>query len=655
MDELDQPGLMPLGSGTRSGCINWQDSAEAFQAPNRANNLRFTFYSNGFSVEARDPRRPDGLISNWSADFAVESYGTGERLQNQPFAAIKDDHATLAVESVDVNYTNTVEGLQQTFLVKQRSPVGRLQIQMLLFLNGVYVEADNEKAGITFRDAISGETVMHYTDLHAFDATGRELPSMMVLGEENSLTLDVDDSGAVYPVLVDPWTWHNPSFNGTPQASAQFGYSLAYYERALSGSYFGSVIVGAPYFDNGQTDEGRVFPFLSDGNGIPSTANWTSEPNVAYANFGHSLAVAQPFDPHDNAVSTFQSEGTAFADLVVGADNYNNAVGRVYVFYGNSSGINSTADKTYDGSEANGAHFGYSLAVGDFPDDGFQDLAIGQPYAGGYGITGGKVLIYNGSSTGLPSSSSDNVSGEAEGDLFGNAIAFAGDLVSGSQSYGDLLVGSPGYNSGRGKVYLYRGNSTGTVSTPAWTYAGTQNSAELGASLAGNVDVDSNGKRDFVVGEPLYDYDGSTLNSGRIAVFRVDSSGNPPSTPDFLDGGHQAGAWFGYSLAMGPINRNTDGIGEIIVGVPRWDTNSNDDKGKVFGYWGRSGQSPNPTPDSFDSGQGTLTGEYFGFSVLWIRKITSGDDLPCVAAGGPRATQSGNSLSGIISLYQYGP
>src|ERR1044071_3523597 len=55
--------------------VNWQDAVGALQSPNRANNLRFTFYSNGFSVQVRDPQLEVDLPKDWTVCFSLESYG----------------------------------------------------------------------------------------------------------------------------------------------------------------------------------------------------------------------------------------------------------------------------------------------------------------------------------------------------------------------------------------------------------------------------------------------------------------------------------------------------------------------------------------------------------------------------------------------------
>jgi hypothetical protein len=96
----------------------------------------------------------------------------------------------------------------------------------------------------------SGETVMHYSGLHAHDAKGRALPAEMKVSE-GRVVLEVEEGDAVYPLTIDPLftrlfmpqqklTDSNVSIHG------RLGYSVA-----ISGN---TIVVGIPEDDNGSAN-----------------------------------------------------------------------------------------------------------------------------------------------------------------------------------------------------------------------------------------------------------------------------------------------------------------------------------------------------------------------------------------------------------------
>ena len=49
----------------------------------------------------------------------------------------------------------------------------------------------------------------------------------------------------------------------------------------MNGDGYADVIVGALYYDNGQTDEGRAYVYHGSASGLSSTATWTAEGDQA--------------------------------------------------------------------------------------------------------------------------------------------------------------------------------------------------------------------------------------------------------------------------------------------------------------------------------------------------------------------------------------
>jgi hypothetical protein len=104
----------------------------------------------------------------------------------------------------------------------------------------------------------------------------------------------------------------------------------------VNGDGYGDVIVGAPYYDAGESEEGAAFVFLGSPSGIssgnPGTANTLIQSNQTGANLGNSVAGAGDVN------------GDGYADVIVSAERYHSGEtneGAVFVFLGSTSGIAS--------------------------------------------------------------------------------------------------------------------------------------------------------------------------------------------------------------------------------------------------------------------------------------------------------------------------
>ncbi len=83
-----------------------------------------------------------------------------------------------------------------------------------------------------------------------------------------------------------------------------------------------------------------------------------------------------------------------FSDIVLGDPGWSNNQGKAYFFMG-SAYANGSIDMDIPCPAIVGTKFGTSVAVGDFNNDGYDDVAIGAPY-NGYPIHEGKVYVYAG-------------------------------------------------------------------------------------------------------------------------------------------------------------------------------------------------------------------------------------------------------------------
>ncbi len=95
-------------------------------------------------------------------------------------------------------WESTPTGFEQTFRFEQR-PAGEGALRVELTL-GAPATVDSDGRGATFP---LGAHVARYDGLLAYDANHTALPAMMIATREG-LRLEVDDSSAVYPVVIDP-------------------------------------------------------------------------------------------------------------------------------------------------------------------------------------------------------------------------------------------------------------------------------------------------------------------------------------------------------------------------------------------------------------------------------------------------------------------
>jgi hypothetical protein len=238
------------------------------------------------------------------------------------------------------------------------------------------------------------------------------------------------------------------------QADARFGWSVATVGDVNRDGY-SDVIVGAPYYDNGQTDEGKVFAYRGSASGLSTSPNWTAEGNYANALFGWSVGAAGDVN------------GDGFSDVIVGAKGYSlyyyPDAGKVFVYYGSASGLSPTANWTAQGENAYN-EFGYSVGTaGDVNGDGFSDVIIGAwNYSVPGGLDAGRAYIYHGSPSGLSTSFDWKAQGNYWYTFFGCSVGTAGNVNG--DGFDDVIVGAAGWSNntsdyGIGRAYVYHGDN----------------------------------------------------------------------------------------------------------------------------------------------------------------------------------------------------
>jgi len=98
-------------------------------------------------------------------------------------------------------YRNDEFGVEQGFTIDER-PEGKGDLRVTLTFAGLTPVFD-DGSQITFADIGGTDEELYYTDLVAYDAAGTPLPAHMELFQ-NQVSLVVEDTGAEYPVTIDP-------------------------------------------------------------------------------------------------------------------------------------------------------------------------------------------------------------------------------------------------------------------------------------------------------------------------------------------------------------------------------------------------------------------------------------------------------------------
>ena len=415
-------------------------------------------------------------------------------------------------------------------------------------------------------------------------------------------------------------------------ADADLGYSVSS-AGDTNADGFDDVIVGAPLYDNGLPEEGRILVFLGSGTGLDINPQVTIDGGQAGGKIGWSVASLQDVN------------GDGFDDVAIGCPEFSSpelAEGVVFLLLGSANGPASTPSWLADSDQVD-ANFGFSVAgAGDVNGDGKADLLVGAP---GYGTVGGdegRVYVYLDIQAGLAGPADMIIEGSQAGAEFGYSVDSAGDIDGDGLS--EVIIGAPFYDvnlSGEGRAYAYRGSVFGLLTEPFWTADGTHDSANFGRSVSGAGDVDRDGYAEVIVGAPQFE-SGQT-SEGAVFVYAGSAGGLSPNPVWHIES-DQAGAEMGHSVDSAG-DTNGDGYADVIFGAPFY-TNGESEEGLVRLY---TGSAVGLDSVAAWSAEGDEAGSLFGWSTAAAGDV-NGDGYGDLIVGAPESS-NGESSEGRAFMY----
>lgn len=339
-------------------------------------------------------------------------------------------------------YINGPEGLEQGFTIYYDTDEDN-PIYMPLEIDGVNaVSVDKDSKGIKIE--LKNGKIIHHADLFAYDKNQILLNAEFSIGMNGEVKIIVDDSGAEYPIIIDPYI-EEAQVNASDGAAGDLFWTVD-----MSGD--GDVmVVGAPKRDGdfgACSNSGGVYVFRRDG------TSWTEEQIIEADDYGED-------DQFGSGVA-ISGDGLRIAIAAPYDDDSESNSGSVYIYY-YSGGIWATegpsGGKIYASSTDSNSHIGIDGSLA-FSYDGSR-LAAGSPHmdVSTIGDAGAVSVFSRSGSTWTEEALIDaGIYNNRDNKYFGSSVDITND--------GDrIIVGSPGNIDAEHYGWAFIFSRSGT----AWT------------------------------------------------------------------------------------------------------------------------------------------------------------------------------------------
>ena len=328
---------------------------------------------------------------------------------------------------------------------------------------------------------------------------------------------------------------------------------------------------------------------------------------------------------------------------------------------------------------ANGCNV--SSSVSDYNGDGYDDAAVGDPYATVNGkAQAGAVTVLFGDADGRIGEGGRKVFTQATfgetpeaGDRFGFDVALGRARSGWTSGCASLLIGSPGEDVAgavdAGMAYLVSDlpdvEGTPEMDVSALTQADAMGTVEAGDQFGYSVaimGINQESRRRLIVGAPSEDA-GSVADAGAVSVFEVDES--PEGLAELRQGRRgplgairlpdtpERGDRFGASLATGMVDvaewSGTE-IGQgLVIGAPGDMVTGQDGAGSVTVLSEKFESATLISQDSAGVPGAAENGDQFGFSVALSPRV--GTRSATLAVGAPGENAGTIVDTGSVTLF----
>jgi len=597
---------------------------DSYQAANSSQHFDTRFDAQGASIVSA------GM--HWN--LSVREWGYGDSGCAGGGSASGRENTTVAGPFVSANrveyrrgaltewYVNGPLGLQQGFTVA--APPARLResamprqarhgpdhAPLTLVLNlpagGGHSQVDANRTGLSLMTD-KNEPALRYSGLTALDADGRRLPAWLET-RRHDLLLRVDDTGARYPLVIDP-------FVQQAKLTAVDGAAYDYFGRAVALSSDGdTAIVGAYEADvGGNANRGAAYVFTRSG------VTWSEQEKLIAADgamndyFGRAVALSSDGD-------------TAIVGAYAADVGTNLNQGAAYVFT-RSGAVWTQQEKLTAADGAANDEFGISVALNS---DG--DTACAGAYQTDVGGNANQGAAYMFTRSGVAWSEQEKLiaADGAAYDYFGRAVALSSD---GDTAIAGAYEADVGGNANRGAAYVFTRSGVVWSEQKKLIATGGAVNDYFGRAVALSSDGDT-----AIAGAYSADVGGNT-NQGAAYVFT--RSGTAWTQQEKLTAADGAASdYFGYAVAL-------SGDGDTaIVGAYQADVGGNTNQGAAYVFT-RSGAAWSEQ-EKLTAADGAVN-DYFG------RAVALSGDGNTVIAGAYQADVSGNVNQGAAYVFAVPP